>query len=81
MFVKENPDRQKKNIYIYIYIKRKLLADFQICISVSLRTKPRSNCYHSIGAGTAHRVNGIVVQSGKFTETIYSNYEQKKEKI
>ena len=38
------------------------------------------NCYYSIGAGTTHHVNGIVVQSGKLTETTYSNYKPKKKR-
>ena len=36
--------------------------------------------YYSIGAGTTHRVNGIAIQRGKFTETVYSNYEPKRKR-
>ena len=42
--------------------------------------KPHLNCHSSIGAGTTHDLNGIVVQSEKFTETTYSNYEPNKKR-
>ena len=44
---------------------------------LSLRIKSLLNCCYSIALRTIHRVNGIVIQSGKCSETTYSNYEPK----
>ena len=44
---------------------------------LSLRIKSLLNCCYSIAVRKIHRVNGIVIQSGKCSETTYSNYEPK----